>query len=223
MTPDTPGNDSRAQRARRATTPTGGGSPTDLSDAYLRRSIAEIESLNREILACSHCVPKDELPVLASGSPQAEIMMIKWSASLAERQEGVAFFGRAGTAILKSVERLGINPATMYGTLAVKCSHLAERDAASLCPPWLAQEIAIVMPKLVVAMGEPALDALNRLDYPLAELVRGEVGIVQRWTPTIDALYVPDIDASLDEQNAKRAFWTAFRAIGEWHEAQPPY
>jgi uracil-DNA glycosylase len=194
-----------------------------LQDAYLRRSIAEIESLNREILACTHCVPKDELPVLASGSPQAEIMMVKWSASLSERQEGVAFFGRAGTAILKSVERLGINPATMYGTLAVKCSHLSERDAARMCPPWLAQEIAIVMPKLVVAMGAEALEALNRLDYPLTEPITTETGVVQRWTPTIEALYVPDIDVSLDEQNAKRAFWAAFRAIGEWHEAQPPY
>ncbi len=223
MTPDTPGNDSRAQRPARAASIAGGDTPADLQDAYLRRSIAEIESLNREILACPRCVPKDDLPVLASGSPQAEIMLLKWSAGLAERQEGVAFFGRAGTAILKSVERLGINPATMYGTLAVKCSHLGDEDAARLCPPWLAQEIAIVMPKLVVAMGAQALDALNRLEYPMAEPLRDEVGVVQRWTPSIDALYVPDIDASLDEQNAKRAFWTAFRAIGDWHEAQPPY
>jgi uracil-DNA glycosylase family 4 len=223
MTPDTPGNDAGSKRPRRTTSAAGGSTPADLQDAYLRRSIAEIEALNREILACSHCVPKDELPVLASGSPQAEIMMVKWSAGLAERQEGVAFFGRAGTAILKSVERLGINPATMYGTLAVKCSQLPESDAARLCPPWLAQEIAIVMPKLVVAMGDRALDALNRLDYPLTEPLRAETGVVQRWTPTIEALFVPDIDDSLDEQGAKRAFWAAFRAIGDWHEAQPPY
>jgi uracil-DNA glycosylase family 4 len=222
MTPDTPGSDPRTPRSRRSSGAPG-GSPSEIQEAYLRRSIAEIESLNREILACAHCAPTDELPVLASGSPQAEIMMIKWSASLAERQEGVAFFGRAGTAILKSVERLGINPTTMYGTLAVKCSHLAEADAARLCPPWLAQEIAIVLPKLVVPMGERALNAVNGLDYPLAEPLRAEPGVVQRWTPTIDALYVPDIDDSLDEQNAKREFWAAFRALGEWHEAQPPY
>lgn len=223
MTPDTPGNDPRPARPRRKQGAPAGETPTEIQDAYLRRSIAEIETLNREILACRHCVPKDELPVLASGSPQAEIMMIKWSASLAERQEGVAFFGRAGTAILKSVERLGINPTTIYGTLAVKCSHLAEDDAAKRCPPWLAQEVAIVMPKLVVPMGELALDALNRLGYPLSEPLAVEPGVLQRWTPTIEALYVPDIDDSLDEQNAKRAFWAAFRAIGDWHEAQPPY
>lgn len=222
MTPDTPEHDPRPPRRRIPGGP-GGEAPPDLQDAYLRRSIAEIERLNREILACQHCVPKDELPVLASGSPQAEIMMIKWSASVSERAEGVAFFGRAGTAILKSVERLGINPMSMYGTLAVKCSHIPEANAATLCPPWLSQEIGIVMPKLIVPMGEAALNAVNGLDYPLAEPLSSQVGVVQRWTPTIDALYVPDIDASLDEQNAKRAFWAAFRALGDWHEAQPPY
>lgn len=223
MTPDTPGQEPRPERPRRAGSGGRADAPSEIQDAYLRRSIAEIEQLNREILACPRCQPTDELPVLASGSPQAEIVMIKWSATLAERQEGVAFFGRSGTAILKSVQRLGIDPVTIYGTLAVKCSHIPEQDAAQLCPPWLAQEIAIVMPKLVMPMGDAALAALNGLDYPMAEPLRADQGVIQRWTPTIDALFVPDIDASLDEQGAKRAFWAAFRALGEWHEAQPPY
>jgi len=223
MTPDTPGQTPRPARPRRAASGGHADAPSEIQDAYLRRSIAEIETLNREILACPHCAPTDELPVLASGSPQADIIMIKWRATLAERQEGVAFFGRAGTAILKSVQRLGIDPVTIYGTLAVKCSHIPEPDAARLCPPWLGQEIAIVMPKLVMPMGDAALSALNGLDYPLAEPIRPEQGVVQKWTPTIDALFVPDIDESLDEQGAKRAFWAAFRALGQWHEAQPPY
>jgi hypothetical protein len=39
----------------------------------------------------------------------------------------------------------------------------------------------------------------------------------------IDALYVPNIDDSLDEQDSKQAFWAAFRALGEWYVSQPPY
>jgi hypothetical protein len=39
----------------------------------------------------------------------------------------------------------------------------------------------------------------------------------------VDALYVPNIDDSLDEQDAKRTFWAAFRTLGEWHDSQPPY
>ncbi len=200
-----------------------GMSAEDIQDAYQRRAIAEIAALNDEIIACEPCQADAELPVMSSGSPQAEIMLVKWSASLAERQEGVAFFGRAGTAILKSVQRLGIDPLLLYGTLCLKCARLEPEEALELCLPWLSREIHIVQPKLIVPMGDEVVDALARLGFPLAEPLRAEPGEVQRWTPTIEALYVPDIDASLDEQNAKRAFWAAFRAIGDWHQAQPPY
>jgi uracil-DNA glycosylase family 4 len=226
MTPDppTPRSTRRSRGGRRAPGgPVGGASPEDIQDAYQRRAIAEIAALNDAITACEHCRPDAELPVMSSGSPQAEIMLVKWSASLAERQEGVAFFGRAGTAILKSVQRLGIDPLQLYGTLCVKCTHLAADEAARLCPGWLVQELQIVQPKLVVPMGEDVVETINGLGFPLAEPLRAEPGAVQRWTPTTEAIYVPDIDSSLDEQSAKRAFWAAFRAVGDWHQAQPPY
>jgi uracil-DNA glycosylase family 4 len=225
MTPEPPTPRSRRPaRIRRSTTPPLAGSTSeDIQDAYQRRAIAEIAALNDEITSCERCSSDAELPVMSSGSPQAEIMMIKWSASLAERQEGVAFFGRAGTAILKSVQRLGIDPLQLYGTLCVKCSNLDQDEVLELCMPWLGREVHIVQPKLIVPMGERVVEALARLAHPLSEPLRPEPGVVQRWTPTIEALYVPDIDASLDEQGAKRAFWEAFRAIGDWHQAQPPY
>jgi hypothetical protein len=53
--------------------------------------------------------------------------------------------------------------------------------------------------------------------------VTNEPGTIQRFTPTIDALVCPDVDASLDEAPAKRAFWDAFKAIGPWWSELPPY
>jgi uracil-DNA glycosylase len=203
--------------------PMTGSSPEDIQDAYQRRAIAEIAALNDEIIACEPCQADAELPVMSSGSPQAEIMLVKWGASVAERQEGVAFFGRAGTAILKSVQRLGIDPLMLYGTLCLKCARLDPDEALELCLPWLSREIHIVQPKLIVPMGEEVVEALGTLGFPLAEPLRAEPGEVQRWTPTIEALYVPDIDASLDDEIAKREFWGAFRALGEWHADFPPY
>ena len=47
--------------------------------------------------------------------------------------------------------------------------------------------------------------------------------MVTRWTPSVEALVTPDIDDSLDEQDAKRRFWASFRALGEWYAAEPPY
>ncbi|WP_217913689.1 uracil-DNA glycosylase family protein [Miltoncostaea marina] len=225
MTPEPPsphtGPRTRARRA--APTSLAGASPEDIQEAYQRRAIAEMAALNDEIGASEDCGSADELPVMSSGSPQAQIMLVKWSASLAERQEGVAFFGRAGTAILKSVQRLGIDPLELYGTLCVKCGDPGDREAARRGLTWLAREVHIVQPALIVPMGERVVEALGEMGFPLAEPLRAEPGEVQRWTPAIEALFVPDIDASLDEQGAKRAFWQAFRAIGDWHQAQPPY
>ena len=67
------------------------------------------------------------------------------------------------------------------------------------------------------------LAALGEMDIPLARELRPALGEIQQLTATIDALYVPNIDESLDEQDAKRAFWAAFRTLGDWYAAQPPY
>jgi len=85
------------------------------------------------------------------------------------------------------------------------------------------EELAIVQPKIVVVMGEEALATLNEMDIPLARPLNPALGEIQQLTPTIDALYVPDIDRSLDETEAKREFWAAFRVLGDWYAAQPPY
>jgi len=191
--------------------------PEDIHDAYLKRAIAELGALNDEIAAWAQHHSATTLPVLSSGAPQAEIVMVKWSAGLAERQEGVAYFGRAGSAILKSVQRLGVEPLSLYGTLCVKLHEAGFR------PQWLARELQIVMPKLIMPMGEQALEAINSLKFPGSQPLENTPGVLQEWTPTIEAIVVPDIDESLDEQSAKRAFWAAFRTLGEWHLAQPPY
>ena len=190
----------------------------DLDDAYLRRAISELSELQDDLaeLADEDGQP---LPVHPSGSPRAEIFMLKWQAGLSERQEGVAFFGRPGDAILKSIQRLGVDPLLLYGTVCAKRDGWTRAE----CVPWLDRELAIVRPKLVVPMGARALECLGALDAPLADPLLDQPGTIQRWTPTTEVIAVPDIDESLDEQGAKRAFWAAFRVVGDWYAAQPPY
>jgi hypothetical protein len=72
-------------------------------------------------------------------------------------------------------------------------------------------------------MGEDALAVLNDLDIPLARPVASEPGQVQTLTPSLDALYVPNIDEALDDEAAKREFWSAFRVLGQWWADLPPY
>jgi uracil-DNA glycosylase len=91
------------------------------------------------------------------------------------------------------------------------------------CVARLVEEIQIVSPKLVVVMGPDALAVVNDLDLPLAGELRAAPGQLQRLTPSIEALYVPNIDDSLDEESAKRDFWAAFRMVGQWWADLPPY
>ena len=211
--------------AGRAANPLGGMPATDdeIREKYLERAIRELNQFTRDLQACPSCPRGNLMPVLGSGHPQADVFLLKYAPAPSEIEEGVAFYGRAGTALMKSLRRLDIDPLAVYGTLCVKCPVADSSLAAPECIGRLVEEIAIVAPKIVVVMGPEALATLNELALPLAGELRESPGEVQALTPSIDAIYVPDIDAALDEEDAKRAFWTAFRALGEWWADLPPY
>jgi uracil-DNA glycosylase len=195
----------------------------EIREKYLERAIRELNQLTREIQGCEHCPRGNLMPVLGSGHPQADIFMLKFIPMPSEIEEGVAFYGRAGSALMKSFKRLGIDPLAVYGTVFVKCPVHDSDDSAPECRARVLEELAIVQPRIVVVMGEDALEELNMLGVPLGRVVEPKPGEVQRLTPSCEVLYVPDIDRSLDEEDAKREFWGAFRALGEWYADFPPY
>jgi uracil-DNA glycosylase len=195
----------------------------EIRERYLDRAIRELNLLGREIQECAACPRGSLLPVLGSGHPQADIMLLKYAPVPAEVEEGVAFYGRSGMALMKSLRRLQIDPLAVYGTLFVKCPVADSALADPGCVARVAEEIAIVAPKMIVVMGVDALDALNELALPLASPLEELVGEVQELTPQTAALLVPNIDVALDEEQTKRAFWAAFRALGRWYAELPPY
>jgi uracil-DNA glycosylase family 4 len=191
--------------------------PTDeIYEKYLQKAILEVNELGDEI---ARAAGPERAYVVGSGHPLADLLLLKHAPRPSELQEGVAFYGRAGKVILKSLQRLGVDPMAVYGTNCLKLADQAEDEAR----PWLARELHIVQPKLVVAMGEETLRFLNEVEFPLADAVEQRVGELQRFTPTIDALYVPDVDSSLDDQTSKTQFWQAFKVVGSWWSELPPY
>lgn len=185
-------------------------------EKYLQKAIAEVNELGDEI---ARAAGPEGVPVLGSGHPLADIFLVKYGPQPSEFQEGVAFYGRAGQALLKSLQRLRIDPMAVYGTNCVKFVGADEEE----CKAWVRRELHIVQPRLLVVMGEDALEFVNALEFPLADRLEAGLGELQRFTPTIEGLVVPDIDASLDEQPAKTAFWNAFRPVGGWWSELPPY
>ena len=195
----------------------------EIQEKYLERAIRELNSLTQRLQECSHCPRQNVMPVLGSGHPQADIMLLKFAPTASEIEEGVAFYGRAGNALMKSFTRLGIDPLAVYGTLCVKCPVSDPSLAGAECVDRVVEEIAIVAPRIIVVLGDRALGALNDLEVPLGQAVEDRTGEVQPLTPTIDVLVAPDIDDSLDSEESKREFWQAFRALGDWYAELPPY
>lgn len=196
----------------------------EIYERYLARAIKAINALGDEIAERDGDAEATGVAVLGSGHPLADIMLLKARPQAAEIQEGVAFFGRAGNAILKSITRVGIDPLTIYGTNCAKRPEDDLEDPKGPAVGFLLREIQITEPKIIVCMGEETAEFLNRVKVPLAQPIDAAlIGEVQQLTPTIEALVTPDIDESLDEESSKRRFWKAFQELGRWYSALPPY
>jgi uracil-DNA glycosylase len=187
----------------------------EIYEKYRDKAIVEINALGDEIARAAN----GRVPVLGSGHPLGDVLLLKYRPQASEVQEGVAFFGRAGQAILKSLQRLHVDPMAVYGTNCLKFADGDEEESR----PFLLRELHIVQPKLVVPMGEQAVAFINSVEFPLADPLEWRPGELQRFTATVDALVVPDIDASLDEAQAKTSFWNAFKPLGAWWAELPPY
>src|SRR4051812_3469510 len=169
----------------------------EIREKYLEKAIRELNQLSRDLQECEACTRTKVMPVLGSGHPQADIFLLKFAPTVAEIEEGVAFYGRSGNALMKSFKRLGIDPLAVYGTLCVKCPVSDPALAAGECVERVVEELAIVQPRCVVVIGDRALETVNELDVPLSRTLEPRLGEIQKLTPTIDALYVPELDEAL--------------------------
>ena len=177
----------RRRGARRASSKAPGermpATDDEIKEKYLERAIRELNALTREIQSCDLCPRGNLMPVLGSGHPQADIFLLKFAPMPSEIEEGVAFYGRAGGALMKSFKRLGIDPLTVYGTVFVKCPVGDTDDAAVECRARVLDELAVVQPRIVVVMGDDALEELNGLAVPLGPELEALAGEIQKLTP----------------------------------------
>ncbi|MBC7292871.1 MAG: uracil-DNA glycosylase [Thermoleophilia bacterium] len=199
---------------------------TEANDIYRKleeRAIAQSNDLNYRVAHCRRCQRGNFLPTVGSGHPLGDILLVKFQPRYLEVSEGVAFFGRSGTAILKSLDRLGINPLIVYGTNIIKCADVSVEEGRKNCPAYWLEEFQITQPRIVVIMGRETLEAVNQNRAAgMAELT-WTPGELQDFTPFCKALVTPDIDGALDDEKAKAEFWRAFRNLGDWFRDEPPY
>ena len=206
--------------------PVGGMPATDdeIREKYLERAIRELNTFTRDLQACERCPRGNLMPILGSGHPQADVFLLKYAPTHAEIEEGVAFYGRSGTALMKSLRRLDIDPLAVYGTLCVKCPVADTALAAPECVARLVEELAIVQPQDRRRDGPRGARDAQRAGAaagPRGPRRRRASCSSSRRRSTRSTRRTSTTRST--RTSTKRAFWTAFRSLGDWYAALPPY
>lgn len=104
--------------------------------------------------------------VFGVGNPKAELMFVGEGPGADEDRQGEPFVGRAGQLLTKMIEAMGYRREDVYIANVVKCrppeNRNPEPDEMDACEPFLRAQIAAVQPKILVALGKVAVQALLR-------------------------------------------------------------
>jgi hypothetical protein len=110
----------------------------EIYEKYLQKAIVEINDLAHEVASAGGAACR----CIGSGHPLADVILLKHRPQPAEVQEGVAFYGRAGQAILKSLQRLHVDPMSVYGTNCLKFADGDEDESRAFLDPRAAHRPA---------------------------------------------------------------------------------
>ena len=112
--------------------------------------------------------------VFGVGNPRAELMFVGEGPGADEDAQGEPFVGRAGQLLNNMIKAMGLRREDVYIANVVKCrppgNRTPERDECETCSPFLMRQIAVIQPKVVVALGAVAAKNLLAINAPMSEL-----------------------------------------------------
>ena len=144
--------------------------------------------------------------VFGVGNPDADLMFVGEAPGADEDIQGVPFVGRAGQLLTKIIEAIGLQREDVYIANVIKCrppqNRNPEQDEVDTCEPFLFQQIDVIKPTVIVALGTFAARALLRTLDPISRL-RGRVFEYRgaKLIPTFHPAYL------LRNPSSKREVW----------------
>jgi uracil-DNA glycosylase len=155
--------------------------------------------------------------VFGTGNPAATLMIVGEAPGADEDAQGEPFVGRAGQLLNKILEAIGFKREDVYICNILKCRPPGNRkplaEEVELCIPYLRKQIALVKPKLILALGLTAAENLLATTESLGRL-RGRV-FEYEGTPLM-VTYHPA--ALLRNPNWKRPTWEDVQAVRKLHD-----
>jgi uracil-DNA glycosylase len=180
----------------------------------------ELEHLHSEILTCTICElhkgRKNAVP--GEGSPDAKIMFVGEGPGQHEDEQGRPFVGAAGKLLTELLESIGLSRSDVFITNIVKCrppnNRAPRKSEVEACNPYLTAQISLIKPRIVCALGTPAIATLLGEEYSATKAhgkptLKGDFTILPMYHPAA-ALY----DASL-----KQVLSSDFRILKQLLEA----
>src|SRR5271170_7109562 len=130
--------------------------------------VAALKLIREDLGDCTRCKLHKQgrkQIVFGVGNPRADLMFVGEGPGADEDTQGEPFVGRAGQLLNNMIKAMGIRREDVYIANVVKCrppgNRTPERDECETCSPFLMRQIAVVKPKVVVALG--AVSAKNLL------------------------------------------------------------
>ena len=150
--------------------------------------------------------------VFGVGNPNADLMFVGEAPGRDEDIQGEPFVGRAGQLLTKIIEAIGLQRGDVYIANVIKCrppeNRNPEQDEVDTCEPFLVQQIDIIKPKVIVALGTFAARALLRTLDPISRL-RGRIYEYRgaKLIPTFHPAYL------LRNPSSKREVWEDMKVV----------
>jgi DNA polymerase len=116
--------------------------------------------------------------VFGVGQPDAQLMFVGEAPGADEDAQGEPFVGRAGQLLTKIIQSIGLERSDVYIANVIKCrppgNRNPEADEVAQCRPFLLRQIDSVRPRVIVALGTFAAQALLETVTPISKL-RGQL------------------------------------------------
>lgn len=184
-------------------------------DPRLRKIAGELTAGWANIHACHACERACDERAYGTGHVEAPIMLVKDRPSTEDLETTNAFTADA-EALGKAFDALGIPLSWLYGSTAVRCgSAPATTEQIEACAGHLLAEIEAIAPKVIVAFGARAAEALIALDGRCGLSIPDDPpkGTLLRVRPGLDILITEQLPEGIQNKEAKRRLWRDLQAV----------
>ena len=151
--------------------------------------------------------------VFARGNPFAELCFVGEGPGADEDAQGQPFVGKSGQLLDKMIAAMGYHRDDVYICNVVKCrppeNRKPEPDEIGTCMPFLAQQLALVKPKVIVALGASAMQGLIGTSEGITRL-RGKWKLYKGTTPIMPTFHPAYL---LRNPPAKREVWSDLQEV----------